>query len=68
MKHVELHGHYLRQFVHENIVSLEYCRTQYQVVDIFTKSLDEAKFIKLHMILGLLEATIMGGGGGGGVF
>jgi hypothetical protein len=47
MKHVELHAHYLRQLVHENIVSLVYCRTDDQVVDIFTKPLSEARFIKL---------------------
>jgi hypothetical protein len=32
-----------------------------QVVDIFTKPLSEAKFIKLHMMLGIQEAAIMGG-------
>jgi hypothetical protein len=62
MKHVELHAHYLRQLVHENVVSLEYCRTNDQVVDIFTKPLVEARFIKLHMMLGIQEVAIMGGG------
>ena len=27
MKHVELHGHYLRQLVQDNVVSLISCRT-----------------------------------------
>ena len=39
MKLIELQVHYLRQWVHENVVSLIYCRTYYQVVDIFTKPL-----------------------------
>lgn len=26
MKHVELHSHYLRQVVHENVFSLVYCQ------------------------------------------
>jgi hypothetical protein len=47
--------------VHENVVSLEYCRTKDQVADIFTKPLAEAKFIKLHTMFGLHEAAIMGG-------
>jgi hypothetical protein len=47
--------------VHENVVSLEYCRTNDQVVDIFTKPLVEAIFIKLHMMLGIQEDAIMGG-------
>jgi hypothetical protein len=25
MKHFELHAHYLRQLIHENVVSLEHC-------------------------------------------
>jgi hypothetical protein len=62
MKHVELHAHYfLRQLVHENVVSLEYCKTNDQVVDIFTRSLSEAIFIKLRTMLGLQEFAIMGG-------
>jgi hypothetical protein len=47
--------------VHENVVSLEYCRIDDQVVDIFTKPLAEAKFIKLHTMLGIQEDAIMGG-------
>jgi hypothetical protein len=61
MKHVELHAHYLRQLGHENVVSLEYCITNDQVVDIFTKPLTKARFIKIHMMLWIHEATIMGG-------
>jgi hypothetical protein len=61
MKHVEIHAHYLRQLVHENIVSLEYCRTKDQVANIFTQPLDEAIFIKVRMMLGIQEAAIIGG-------
>jgi hypothetical protein len=61
MKHVELHAHYLRQLVQENVVNLVYCRTNDQVVDIFMKPLSEAKFVKLWAMLGLQEVAIMGG-------
>ena len=61
MKHVELHAHYLRQLVHGNIVSLVYCRTDDQVVGIFTKPLSEAIFINLRTMPGLQEFAIMGG-------
>jgi hypothetical protein len=46
--------------VHDDIVSLEYFHIEDQVVDIFTKTLAEAIFIKLHTFLGLQEAEIMG--------
>ena len=61
MKHVELHVHYLRQLVHEHIVSLLYCRTEDQAADIYAKSLSEAKFIKSQNLLTLHVAVIMGG-------
>jgi hypothetical protein len=61
MKHVELQAHYLRQLIHDNVISLEYCKIDYHVVDIFTKPLSKAKIIKLYMMLGLQEDTIMGG-------
>jgi hypothetical protein len=46
MNHVQLHAHYLRHLVHEYVVSLEYCRTNDQV---------------LGMMLGIHEVTIMEG-------
>jgi hypothetical protein len=61
MKHVDLHAHYLRHLVHENVVSLEYCRTEDHVSNIFTKPLVEATFIKLCMMLVIQEAAIFGG-------
>jgi hypothetical protein len=60
MKHVEIHSHYLRQLVHEHVVSIEYCRTDDQDAHIFIKPLIEARFINIYMMLGLQEATIMG--------
>jgi hypothetical protein len=53
MKNIELHSHYLRQVVHNDVVSLEYCRTEDQVVDIFTKYLTKVIFINIHTFLGI---------------
>jgi hypothetical protein len=61
MKHVELHAHYLRQLVLENIVSLLYCKTNDQGDEIFTKPLSKARFIKIHIVLGIKEFLIVGG-------
>jgi hypothetical protein len=49
--------------VHDVIISLEYFHTEDKVVDIFTKPLAEAIFIKLNTLLGIQEYGIMGGGG-----
>jgi hypothetical protein len=53
MKHVELHAHYLRQLVHDNVASLAYCRINDQVFDIFIKPLFESIFINIYMMFGL---------------
>jgi hypothetical protein len=61
MKHVQLHAYYFTQLFHEDVVSLKYCRKNDLFVDIFTKSLIEAIFIKLCMILEVQEAKIIRG-------
>jgi hypothetical protein len=61
MNHVELHAQYLRQLVHENVVSLLYCRIDDQGANIFTKTLSEVRFIKLRTMLWIQEDAIMGG-------
>ena len=43
-KHIEIDVHYIRDLVQENIVNLQFCPSEDQTVDIFTKSMLEAKF------------------------
>ena len=38
-KYVELHAHYLRQLVKENVVYFVYCKTNDLIADIFTNPL-----------------------------
>ena len=52
MKRVELHVHYLRQFVQDNIVTLTYCKTNDQVIDIFTKPLQKLSLSNFVLCLG----------------
>jgi hypothetical protein len=61
MNHGELYDHYLRQLVHDNVVSLVYYRTNDQVVDIFTNTLSKAIFITICTMLRLQEDAILGG-------
>ena len=45
-KDIELHMHFIRNLVHDSVIEFLYCPTDDQVVEIFTKSLTEAKFSK----------------------
>jgi hypothetical protein len=52
-KHIELHMHFIRKLIHDQIIEVFFFPTKDQVVDIFTKSLTEAKFSKLQSMLGV---------------
>jgi len=51
-KHIDIRYHLLRDQVGKNIIKLEYCRSEDQIADIFTKSLKINPFIKLKDLLG----------------
>jgi hypothetical protein len=59
-KHIELHMHFIRKLIHDQIIEVLFCPTEDQVADIFTKSLTEAKFSKLRSMLGVQEVVIKG--------
>eukprot|EP00253_Pinus_taeda_P029053 PITA_29053 len=46
-KHIELHMHFIKKLIHDHVLEVQYCSTDDQVIDIFTKALTEAKFTKL---------------------
>eukprot|EP00253_Pinus_taeda_P009673 PITA_09673 len=46
-KHIEIHMHFMRKLIHDHVLEVQYCSTNDQVADIFTKALTEAKFTKL---------------------
>ena len=52
-KHVEIHMHYMRELVHDRTIILQYCSTDEQIPDIFTKSFSENKFTYLRSLLGV---------------
>ena len=60
-KHIDLVTHYIRDLVADGIITLEYCPTEKQAADIFTKSMTEAKFVGLRSLLGMREVVIQGG-------
>eukprot|EP00253_Pinus_taeda_P015125 PITA_15125 len=46
-KHIELHMHFIRNLIHDHVLEVQYCSTDDQVADIFTKALTEEKFTKI---------------------
>ncbi|WMV16745.1 hypothetical protein MTR67_010130 [Solanum verrucosum] len=55
MKHVEVHHHFLRENVLQGEIEMKQIKTKEQVADIFTKSLDNMKFIRFREALGMIE-------------
>jgi hypothetical protein len=60
-KHIELHMHFIRKLIHDQVIEVLFCPTEDQVADIFKKSLTEVKFSKLRSMLGVQEVVIKGG-------
>ena len=58
-KHVEIHMHYIRELVHDKTIVLQYCPTDEQIVDIFTKRFTEKKFTYLRSLLGVISSWLL---------
>eukprot|EP00253_Pinus_taeda_P032884 PITA_32884 len=54
-KHIEIHMHFIRKFIHDHVLEAQYCPTDDQVAYIFTKALTEVKFTKLRFMVGVQE-------------
>ena len=54
-KHIDVRFHFIRDHVKKKNVRIEYVCTEKQLADIFTKPLNEARFIQLKTELGMIE-------------
>jgi hypothetical protein len=50
--------HFIRNLINDHVLEVLYFLIEDQVVDIFTKTLTEAKFTKLQPMVGVQEVTI----------
>eukprot|EP00253_Pinus_taeda_P016380 PITA_16380 len=52
-KNIDLHMHFIRKLIPDRVLEVQYCSTDDQVADLFTKALIEAKFTKLRFMVGV---------------
>ena len=57
-KHISIKFHYIRELVKNQEIELEFCRSEDQVTDIFTRPLKTDVFEKLKMMFGVIDFTI----------
>eukprot|EP00253_Pinus_taeda_P009590 PITA_09590 len=60
-KHIELRMHFIRNLIHDHVLEVQYCSTDDQVADIFTKALTKANFTKLRFMVGVQDIVTKGG-------
>ena len=54
-KHIDIRHHFLRDHVANGDINLTRVGTMFQLADIFTKPLDEARFVMLRRELGIID-------------
>ena len=54
-KHIDIRYHFIRDHILKGEIELHFIPTEYQLADIFTKPLDEARFVNLRGELGILD-------------
>ena len=52
-KHIEIRHHFLRDYVENKVVFMNFIDTNEQIADIFTKTLNREPFEALHLQLGI---------------
>jgi hypothetical protein len=58
-KHIELRYHYLRDQVTKGLLKLEHCRSELQIADILTKSVQVEVFKRLRDMMGVIALDEM---------
>ena len=57
-KHIAIKYHFIREVEATKEIKLDYCRTEDQITDIFTKALSRPRFEELRAMLGVTEIFI----------
>ncbi|KAL5553495.1 hypothetical protein UlMin_040896 [Ulmus minor] len=60
-KHIDVHYHYIREYISRKDVQIEYVKLQDQIANIFTKPLTSEDFARLRNLLGVTRSSLRGG-------
>ena len=56
-KHIDIRHHFLRDNVEKGLISMNFCSSENQIADIFTKALNREQFERNRLELGLIKIT-----------
>jgi len=56
-KHIDIRHHFLRDNVQKGLISMNFCATDMQIADMFTKALSREQFERNRLELGLIKTT-----------
>ncbi|CAL8115627.1 unnamed protein product [Prunus armeniaca] len=59
-RHINRRYHFIREALQEGVIELKFCRSEEQLVDIFTKALSKDKFNQLRLKLGVKPISSLG--------
>lgn len=54
-KHIEIRYHFVRELVENRDIKMEFCKSEQQLADIFTKPLGIGPFVHLRESLGVVD-------------
>lgn len=54
-KHIDMKYHFLCDLTKDGIIDLIFCRSEYQIANLFTKSLKLASYVKFRKLLGVCK-------------
>jgi len=56
-KHIDIRHHFLRDNVKKSLISMNFCATDKQIADIFTKALSREQFERNRLELGMIKTS-----------
>jgi hypothetical protein len=57
-KHIDIKHHYIRDLIRDKEIVVEYCTSEDQIADIFTKPLKTNLFLKMKNLLGMMKPNL----------